>query len=75
MVKMSASTNQLSGFSAEHSVTGILPHTTIIKYLNEVLAKLRDILLKVDNFYVGLKKVVLDVIEEKMVSNGHLSNY
>ena len=72
---MSAFTNKLSGFSAEHAVTGILPHTKIIKDLNEVLAKLHDLLLKVDNFYVGLKKVVLNVIEEKMLSNGHLSDY
>ena len=28
---------------------------------------------KVDNLYVGLKKVVTDRIEEKMASNGHLS--
>ena len=53
--------------------TGIPSHTQIIKYLKDFKTKLHDILLKVYNIYVGLKKVVTDAIEEKMVSNGYLS--
>ena len=53
--------------------TGIPSHTKIIKDLNDSLKKLHNMSSKVDNLYVGLKKVVTDRIEEKMASNGHLS--
>ena len=54
--------------------TGITPHTKIIKDLNEFATKLHDFSSKVDDIYVGSKKVVSDAIEEKMASNGHLSD-
>ena len=46
--------------------TGIPPNTKIIKYFNDFATNLHDISLKVDNLYVGLKKVVTDVIEDNM---------
>ena len=49
--------------------TGITPHTKIIKDLNEFATKLHDFSSKVDDIYVGSKKVVSDAIEEKMASN------
>ena len=54
--------------------TGILPHTKIIKYLNDFSTKLHDLLSKLENIYVCLKKVVSYSIEEKMASNGNLSD-
>ena len=45
----------------------------IIKGLNEFATKLHDMSSKVKNIYVCLNKVVLDAIEERMASNGHLS--
>ena len=43
--------------------TGIPPHTKIKNDLNDFATKLHDLSLKVDNNYVGLKKVVTDDIE------------
>ena len=46
--------------------TSITTHTKIIKDVNQFATNLHNISLKVDNLYVGLKKVVTDVIEDNM---------
>ena len=46
--------------------TGIPPNTKIVKYFNDFATNLHDILLKLDNLYVNLKKFVTDVIEENI---------
>ena len=52
--------------------TGIPPHTNIIKELNCFATKLHDLSSKVNNIYVGLRKVIIDAIEYNMASNRYL---
>ena len=65
---------QITVINVMDVATGITtPYTKIIKDLNQFSTQLHYLSLKVDNIYVCLKKVVSDLIEDKMLSNGHLS--